>query len=174
MSLHGATLSGGCDWNRVATPRPAGRRRRLQWALYRRLEKVGPRPGFRAALRSVRRASVLAEPQGGGDDGGAGERLVRLEIHFQYIRTDLDEIKAALKVLPSMPTRADLWSWKIQWTAICVASIAIIVGGIIGGLAWIKPDQTPPVIQVISAPAAPSSAQPALAAFPGDSHVPRP
>jgi len=31
-----------------------------------------------------------------------------------------------------------LWEWKIQWTIISLAAVAIIVGGIIGGLDWIK------------------------------------
>jgi hypothetical protein len=40
--------------------------------------------------------------------------------------------------LAELPTKADLWSWKLQWTALGVALVAIVIGGIIGGLDWIK------------------------------------
>lgn len=86
----------------------------------------------------------------GGDSMGTEERVAKLETHFEYIRKDMDEIKSGQKEmltkLSDLPTRNDLWAWKLQWTGIAVAAIAIIVGGIIGGLSWIKSDTTPIVI----------------------------
>jgi hypothetical protein len=38
----------------------------------------------------------------------------------------------------TLPTKNDLWAWKIQWLAIGLAVVALIVGGIIGGLSIIK------------------------------------
>ncbi|MXN63606.1 hypothetical protein GR183_01710 [Stappia sp. GBMRC 2046] len=76
-----------------------------------------------------------------------GERISRLETHFEYIRKDLDDIKSdqreVLQRVRDLPSKGDLWAWKLQWTAIAVAAIAIIVGGIIGGLSWIKSDSAP-------------------------------
>jgi hypothetical protein len=72
-------------------------------------------------------------------------RVTRLETHMEYVRADLSELKAgqrettkslaelALKV-DKLPTKADLWSWKLQWLAIALVGFATIVGGIIGGL----------------------------------------
>lgn len=99
------------------------------------------------------------------------ERVTRLEVEFQYVRRDLDDVKGALGTilakLSSMPTKddlarlsQDLWQWRVQWTAISVAAVALIVGGIIGGLAWIKPEPAPaPSIQVIPAPASAPAVQ---------------
>jgi hypothetical protein len=38
----------------------------------------------------------------------------------------------------TLPTKDDLWSWKVQWLAIALAAVVFIVGGIVGGLDWIK------------------------------------
>lgn len=103
---------------------------------------------------------------GDSDGGDAMERLTRLETHFEYVQRDLGEIKGTLKdmaaVLSGLSTRdeiaslrRDLWAWKWQWTALALAVVAITIGGIIGGLDWIKPEPTPPVPIVIQAPSAP-------------------
>ncbi|EQB03889.1 hypothetical protein L286_11025 [Sphingobium sp. HDIP04] len=67
---------------------------------------------------------------------------------MEHVREDTREIKALLggisDKLSAMPTKSDLWSWKLQWTAIGIGMVAIIIGGIIGGLAWIQPEPTPP------------------------------
>jgi hypothetical protein len=80
----------------------------------------------------------------GGDGMGLDERVARLETHFEYVRRDLDEIKvdqkAVLAAVKDLPNKNDLWMWKIQWMAIGLAAIALVVGGIIGGLAWVKPE----------------------------------
>ncbi len=86
------------------------------------------------------------------------ERIVRLETHFQYIERDLSELKQGQKdiskelsslaaILKTLPTKDDLSAWKLQWTGICVAAIALIVGGIIGGLVWIKPEAPQVIVQ---------------------------
>ena len=84
---------------------------------------------------------------GGGTSNGMEGRVTRLEVHMEHIREDLTEIKGDLKAtlskLGDMPTKSDLWSWKLQWTAIGIGMVALIVGGIIGGLAWIQPEPNP-------------------------------
>lgn len=60
--------------------------------------------------------------------------------------TKFGEMMGELRLIRSdishLPTKRDLDSWKLQWLAIGLASAiggaAIIVGGIIGGLDWIK------------------------------------
>ncbi|MCB8879628.1 hypothetical protein ACELLULO517_05230 [Acidisoma cellulosilytica] len=91
----------------------------------------------------------LVNDAGGGDSGGMESRLTKLETHFEYVQRDLAEIKADQKTishqligidkkLDRLPTNDDLWSWKIQWIAIGIGAVALIVGGIIGGLSWLK------------------------------------
>ncbi|WP_163000320.1 hypothetical protein [Sphingobium yanoikuyae] len=69
------------------------------------------------------------------------------------------DIKGALgqiaDKLNQIPTRDDLWSWKLQWAAIGFGVMAIVIGGIIGGLAWIQP-----------APEKPSAPQPIVITVP--------
>lgn len=85
---------------------------------------------------------------GGGISDGMDGRVSALEAHMEHVREDTREIKALLggisDKLSAMPTKSDLWSWKLQWTAIGIGMVAIIIGGIIGGLAWIQPEPTPP------------------------------
>lgn len=81
-------------------------------------------------------------------------RVTRLEVNMDHVCNDMTEMKADLKTLVSalttLPTKDDLWAWKWQWTALMFAAVAIIIGGIIGGLSWIKLDA--PVAPVASAP----------------------
>ena len=85
----------------------------------------------------------------GGEDGEPpmGDRVTRLETHFEYIQRDLGDIKGALsdvgKVLPNLATRRDLWAWLWQWIALGAAIIAIVVGGIIGGLSVLQSGAQP-------------------------------
>jgi len=76
-------------------------------------------------------------------------RVTRLETHMEYVRADLSELKAGQREttkalaelavqVDKLPTKADLWAWKLQWLAIALVGFATIVGGIIGGLGWIK------------------------------------
>jgi len=108
--------------------------------------------------RLGQQANTAAKNKGGGGGMSDGERITRLETHFEYIQRDLAELKSGQKdivsslyaislSLANVPTKKDLSDWKIQWGAIGVAVIALIVGGIIGGLVWIKPDAAPVIIQ---------------------------
>ena len=81
-------------------------------------------------------------------------RLTRLEAHFEYIRDDLDEIKAEQRSFSSKldamtlvlsdvrveltkrPTTAQFWGMIGAVAAISLATIAIIITGLVGGLAW--------------------------------------
>lgn len=144
-----------------------------------------------AAFRNMIKGSGNqdASVQGGGGGGGGmsdSERVTRLETHFQYIQKDMTEIKTDLKslsrdvtsitvILNTLPTKNDLSAWRLQWTGICIAAIALIVLGIIGGLIWIKPDPAPVIIQ---SAAAPNSTSPAASNRPRpatpDAPAPRP
>jgi hypothetical protein len=83
---------------------------------------------------------------------------------MEHVRGDMAEIKGLLKeiagTIGALPTRSDLREWKWQWSAIAVGAIAIIVGGIIGGLSWIKPDAPTqaaapaPIVITVPSPAA--------------------
>jgi outer membrane murein-binding lipoprotein Lpp len=83
-------------------------------------------------------------------------RVSQLETLMDYMRESVSDIRAsqrdatkAISELASklselatkvetLPTKDDLWSWKVQWLAIALAAVAFIVGGIFGGLDWIK------------------------------------
>jgi len=83
-------------------------------------------------------------------------RVSRLETHMEYMREAVSEIKDTQKEMSKtltdltknltdltmdvkqLPTKDDLWSWKVQWLAIALGTVAFIVGGIVGGLDWIK------------------------------------
>jgi hypothetical protein len=70
-------------------------------------------------------------------------RVSRLEVLVDVTRDDLREIKGDLKTvidrLNSLPTKADLNTWRWQWVATAVAIIALTVGGITGGLSLVAP-----------------------------------
>ena len=108
----------------------------------------------RAALQLLR--SIREEPSaplsgggGGGTSGGMSDRVTRLESHMEYVRRDLDglargqsdlssKLGAALLKLDQLPTRRDLDSWRVQWIAVGIAVVALIVTGVVGGLALIN------------------------------------
>ena len=108
-------------------------------------------------------AKPLNESGGGGTSGGMKERVARLETHMEYVRRDLEELRAGqaaiIDRLDALPTKVDLNTFRWQWIATAVGAIAVIVGGIIGGLSWIKPDPSPPAPVVIQLPAAAPLAQ---------------
>ena len=97
---------------------------------------------IRAELAEQQQAR-LKGGDGDGTYGGMEGRVSKLEAHMEHMREDMAEVKGDLKTLidsvAKLPTRSDLSSWKLQWTGLAVAAIAIVVGGIIGGLAWIQP-----------------------------------
>lgn len=57
------------------------------------------------------------------------------EDRFGRIEDKLDRV---LERLGTMPTRADLTTWTLTGVAIAFAVVALIVGGVVGGLDWIK------------------------------------
>lgn len=82
----------------------------------------------------------------GDTSGGMDQRVTRLETHFEYVRKDLDEIKTSLKKLDDLPTKRDLAGYWIASITVGLAILAITVGGIIGGLAWLdRPAPAPTV-----------------------------
>lgn len=100
-----------------------------------------------AAARGVEIKRASFALKGGGGDGtsvGLMERVTRLETHMEYVKKDLDSIEGKLDTLlqrtAELPTKGDLTTFRWQWVATAVGAIALIVGGIIGGLGWIKPD----------------------------------
>lgn len=87
----------------------------------------------------------------------ADSRMARVE-------TKLDTL---IEKVSALPTKNDLWQWKWQWTALSLATVAIVVGGIIGGLAWVKPDNAPaPSPTVINVQPAPITLVPTLPTLP--------
>lgn len=110
-----------------------------------------------------RQAELRGQPElplSGGGGGGTyipmESRVSRLETHMEYVRRDLDSIEGKLDKLIEQtqhsPTKADLWAWKWQWTALAFAVVAIVIGGIIGGLAYIQPAPSAPAPIVVSLP----------------------
>lgn len=73
---------------------------------------------------------MSSEPIKPGEMEGRVGRLMR------EIRADL---KAIIGRLGSMPTKADLEAWKWQLVLASVALYAVVVGSIVGGLAWLDP-----------------------------------
>mgnify|MGYP000281504653 CR=1 FL=1 len=84
---------------------------------------------------------ALREDGGGGTFDRMDQRVTRLETHFEYVRKDLDEIKADQKTiisaLSTLPTKRDLAGYWVASITVGLAILAITVGGIIGGLAWL-------------------------------------
>jgi hypothetical protein len=88
------------------------------------------------------------------------QRVTRLETHFEYIRDDLDEIKAEQRTfarqveakldaisallndirveLAKRPTTGQFWGMIGIVAVIALATVAIIITGIVGGLAWLQ------------------------------------
>jgi hypothetical protein len=103
-----------------------------------------------ATFREV--ADTLKGGDGSGTSSSMESRVSKLETHMDYVRSDLAEIKGDLKTvvatLSSLPTKRDLTANIIASIAIGLAVLAIVVGGIIGGLGWIqaKVPPSPPAI----------------------------
>ena len=88
------------------------------------------------------------------------QRVTRLEAHFEYIRDDLDEIKAEQRTfarqfeakldaintllndirveLAKRPTIGQFWGMIGIVAVIALVTVAIIITGIVGGLAWLQ------------------------------------
>jgi hypothetical protein len=102
-----------------------------------------PEPDFGNVSPFPRRPGRPALEKGGGpgDSNGMEERVARLETHMEYVRRDLDEIKGDLKGavarLAELPTKRDLNNYTFAALGLGFAVMAIVIGGIIGGLALI-------------------------------------
>lgn len=99
----------------------------------------------------------LKEPIGGGTLPPMDGRVSALEIHMEYVQRDLksiaDKLDTVISQTSDLPTKRDLSTFRWQWVATAAAAIAIIVGSIIGGLSWIKPDAAPPSPVIVQMPA---------------------
>lgn len=88
----------------------------------------------------------------------ADKRSERIENKIDAITGTLADIRVALVALP---TKRDLTSNTWQIAGVAMVVVGLIVGGIIGGLGWIKPEDKPApasavqpiIIQVPSVPA---------------------
>ena len=87
-------------------------------------------------------------------------RVSALDMHMEYVRRDLGDIKADLaetktglqrviRRLDELPTKDDLntWrfqsrqdlnTWKLQWAGLGIGAVALTITGIIGGLGWLE------------------------------------
>jgi len=97
----------------------------------------------------------------GGNDGdppdGADMRIAKLEVHVENIQSVLGDIRSELRGLASslshLPTKQDLFTNAIAVVVIGLTVIVITVGGIIGGLDFIKRDDRAPAAAAVAAPA---------------------
>jgi hypothetical protein len=85
---------------------------------------------------------------GGGDPPhGDNVRIAILETQVAHIQTALGEIRSDLKKvvdgIAHLPTKQDLFQNTATVVIIGLAIMAITVGGIIGGLAWLEPKMAP-------------------------------
>lgn len=103
-------------------------------------------------------AKGLATGGGGPHDPGMTDaRLDRLERDVNTLHQDMRDIRSVLGqiqvTLGTLPTRRDLTTNTWSGLGIGLAIMGLVVGGIIGGLSWIKPDAAPPPTPVtITAP----------------------
>lgn len=97
-------------------------------------------------------------------DPGMEERVIRLEEWAKHsdqrmgrMEDKLDRIGDVLgrveNSVVGMATKRDLANYTFAGLGIGLALMALIIGGIIGGLGWIKPDSSPPPPVTITAPA---------------------
>lgn len=99
--------------------------------------------------RSIERLENTLQQGGSGPTiDGMETRVSKLETHFEYVRRDLDEIRADQKTiiaaLGALPTKRDLTNNVVAITTVALAVVAITVGGIIGGLGWLDRDRPDP------------------------------
>ena len=116
----------------------------------------------------------LPHGPGDGTPDDMERRVTRLETHMDYVQRDLrgisDKLDTIIDRTGNLPTKADLSTFRWQWVATAVAAIALIVGGIIGGLGWLKPDDPTPAPVVVHVP----TGAPAIGPTQGVNGAPKP
>lgn len=127
-------------------------------------DPVGREPHDIGTELARRRAGWGQGGDGGGD--GLGFRVAKLEVHIGHIQTDLTEIKGLLGGIHQLPTKRDLTTNLAVFVTIGLAVVAIVIGGIIGGLEFIQRGQpqgtiAAPAPMIFQIPAPQSAAQPA-------------
>ena len=106
---------------------------------------AGPLPRRLRAIDKDNDGEAL-RPLSGGDEPpyppDMEARVTRLEVEFEHVRKDLDEIKAdqkaTLAIVGKLATRQDLDNWKLQWLAVGLGAVVLIVTLTFGGIAILK------------------------------------
>lgn len=84
------------------------------------------------------------------------ERVARLEVNLEHVRQDIGEIKTDLKTavvrLGELPTKRDMHTYSLTGIALGLAVIAIVIGGIVGGISFIAARQGTPQIMFVPSP----------------------
>ena len=79
---------------------------------------------------------------------------------MEHAHADLAEIKTDVKsviaTLSELPTRTNLHNYTLTGIVIGLAVMAIVIGGIIGGIGLIATKQGAPQVTVVTAPPMPS------------------
>ncbi len=78
------------------------------------------------------------------------QRMGRMEEKLDRIGDVLGRVETSVA---GMATKRDLANYTFAGLGIGLALMALIIGGIIGGLGWLKPDSSPPPPVTITAPA---------------------
>ena len=95
-------------------------------------------------------ARALDHGGGSGQNPPMESRVTRLEEWAKQSDQRMGRIEGKLDrigdLLSGLPTRRDLNASIVSGIAIGLTVLALVVGGIIGGLSWVKPD-TPIVLQ---------------------------
>lgn len=102
----------------------------------------------RSLSRQISQPSPLDAGGGPPHDGGMdGERIGRLEGRMDRVDGKLDQVIAGLSGLrettAALPTRRDLQTFALTGIGIALAVVAIVITGVVGGLAWIQPQPAP-------------------------------
>lgn len=92
--------------------------------------------------------------------GGGGPTYDGMETRVSRLESKVDGIARSIS---DLPTKNDLRNYFLQSLALGFAVMAVVIGGIIGGLSWIKPDvvtgpapaSQPVIIQLPPSPVGP-------------------
>jgi hypothetical protein len=102
------------------------------------------------------RSAVETGGDGGDPPDGSNVRIAILETQVAHIQSALGDIRTDLREvlgkLGHLPTKQDLSQNIATIVVIGLAVIAIVIGGIIGGLALLQPKEPPAAISAAPAP----------------------